>query len=89
MDIAGRHIDETVNGTNAEDVLTQAKARAASELGWKGLFLKAMPTLTFAQEAVRRYNSAFGTEYAIPQTADEFLQLGQDLGYLTVLPDTA
>ncbi len=86
-DIAGRHVDETVTGTSAEDVLAQAKARVAKELGWKGLFLKAMSPLTFAQEAVKRYNSAYETQYAIPQTADEFLRLGQDMGYITIIPE--
>ena len=86
-DIAGRSIDETVTGTNADEVLGQAKARVAKELGWKGLFLHAMPTLTFAQETIRRYNIAYGTHYDLPQNGEEFLKLGQDLGYLTILPD--
>ena len=87
MEMAGRTVDETVTGTDADDVLSQAKARVARELGWKGLFLNAMPTLTFAQEAVRRYNAASGTHYDVPQSADDFLKLGQDLGYFTILPD--
>ncbi len=87
MDVAGRHIDETLTGTDADDILSQAKARVARELGWKGLFLNAMSPLTFAQEAVRRYNNAYKTQYALPQNADEFLTLGQDLNYLTVLPE--
>jgi hypothetical protein len=87
-EIAGRKVDETVIGTDAQDVLAQAKARVAKELGWKGLFLSAMSPLTFAQEAVKRYNSAYGTQYAIPQSPDEFLKLGQDMGYITLLPDS-
>ena len=87
MEAAGRKLDETLTGTDADDILSQAKARVAKELGWKGLFLNAMPTLTFAQEAVRRYNSASGTHYDLPQSADDFLKLGQDLGYFTILPE--
>ena len=87
MDVADRHIDETLTGKDADDILSQAKARVAREMGWKGLFLNAMPTLTFAQEAVRRYNSAYKTQYAMPQSADEFMTLGQDLNYFTVLPE--
>lgn len=87
MDVAGRHIDEVLSGTSADDILGQAKARVARELGWKGLFLNAMPTLTFAQEAVRRYNAAYKTQHPIPQSADEFFALGQELDYLSVLPD--
>lgn len=87
MDVADRHIDETLSGTDASDILSQAKSRVAREMGWKGLFLNAMPTLTFAQEAVRRYNNTYKTQYELPQSADEFLTLGQDLNYLTVLPE--
>lgn len=87
MDVAGRHVDETLTGATADDVLSQAKGRVAKELGWKGLFLNAMSPLTFAQEAIRRYNKAYGTTYAIPRSADEFLHLGQDLGYVTMLAE--
>jgi hypothetical protein len=87
-EIAGRRVDETVTGIDASDVLAQAKARVAKELGWKGLFLNAMSPLMFAQEAVKRYNAAYKTTYAIPSSADEFLQLGQDMGYITILPDS-
>jgi hypothetical protein len=85
MDVAGRQIDETLTGKDADDVLAQAKARVAKELGLKGLFLHAISPLTFAQEAVRRYNGAYGTQYALPQSSDEFLRLGQDLGYVTII----
>lgn len=87
MTIAGRQIDETLTGPDAEDVLTQAKAREARELGWKGLFLNAMTPLGFAQKAVALYNSAHQTTYSLPQTADEFLRLGEDLDYIHILPD--
>ena len=87
LTIADRKIDEVVTGNDAADVLAQAQARVARELGWKGLFVKALSPLGFGQEAVRRYNAAHDTAYAVPQSADEFVQLGQDLGYLTLLPD--
>ncbi len=87
-DVAGRSVDETVTGTDADDVLAQVKARVAKELGWKGMFLKAMSPLAFAQMAVSRYNAAFKTTYAIPESADDFLHLGQDMGYVSLLPDT-
>ncbi len=86
-EIAGRRVDETLTGMSAEDILAQAKDRVAKELGWKGLFLRAWSPLAFGQEAVRRYNHAYRTQYTIPQSADEFLRLGQDLGYITILPD--
>lgn len=87
MMVASRAIDETITGQSADDVLAQAKARVTKELGWKGLFLNALSPLGFAQKAVELYNSAHKTTYASPQSADEFLRLGQDLGYITVLPE--
>jgi len=87
MEVAGRRIDEALTGPNADDVLAQAKARVAKELGWKGLFLSAMTPLGFAQKAVELYNGSHQTKYALPQSADEFLKLGQDLGYIAILPD--
>lgn len=82
LEIAQRRIDEVVSGKDADDVLAQAKARVEKELGWKGMFLKAMSPLGFAQEVVKRYNAGTKSQYAIPQSAAEFLKLGQDLGYL-------
>lgn len=87
MTVAGRAIDETLTGPDADNVLAQAKTQVAKELGWKGLFLNAYSPLGFAQKAVEMYNSAHETTYAAPQSADEFFRLGQDLGYITVLPE--
>ena len=87
MTVAGRAIDETLSGPDADNVLAQAKARVTKELGWKGLFLNALSPLGFAQKAVELYNSAHKTTYSSPQSADEFFRLGQDLGYITVLPE--
>ena len=86
MSIAGRQIDQTLSGTNADDVLEQAKAHVTRELGWKGLFLGAMTPLAFAQKAVELYNGSHQTRYAVPRNADEFLRMGQDLGYITLVP---
>lgn len=87
MSVAGREIDETLDGPNADDVLAQAKARVTKELGWKGLFLNALTPLAFAQKAVALYNSAHKTTYAEPKSAEEFFALGKDLGYITVLSE--
>ncbi len=87
LSLAGRNIDETLTGDNADDILSQAKARVARELGWKGLFLNALSPLSFAQKTVSLYNDAHKTDYASPQNASEYLTLGQQLGYFTFLPD--
>ena len=76
-----------MSGPNADDVLAQAKAQVTKELGWKGMFLHALTPLAFGQKAVELYNSAHKTAYAVPKSADEFFQLGQDLGYITMLPE--
>ncbi|MCW3059701.1 MAG: hypothetical protein ABIY70_19630 [Capsulimonas sp.] len=86
-EIAGRSIDETLAGANADDILAQVKSRVAKELGWKGLFLNAMTPLGFAQEAVKRYNTANQSSYAPPQSASEFVQLGSQLGFVEILPE--
>ena len=87
MEVAGRHIDETLFGPDADDVLAQAKARVTKELGWKGLFLNAFTPLAFAQKAIEMYNSAHKTTYAVPNSAAEFFILGKDLGYIAILPE--
>ena len=87
MNVAGRAIDETLTGADAGDVLAQAKAQVTKELGWKGLFLNALSPLAFAQKAIELYNSAHKTTYAAPKSAEEFFALGQDLGYITILPE--
>ena len=85
LELAGRTIDETLDGGSADDVLVTVKERVERELGWKGVFLKMLSPIGFAQEAVRRLNASAGTNYALPQSADEFLKLGIDLGFVTVL----
>ena len=87
MQVSGRQIDETLSGPDAEDILAQAKAQVTKELGWKGFFLNALSPLAFAQKAIELYNSAHQTSYAVPSSADEFFSLGQDLGYITILPE--
>jgi hypothetical protein len=77
LDIAGRKFREVVTGQNAGELLVHAKARVAKELGWKGL----------AQETVRQYNDAFGTKYALPNSAEEFMTFGESTGYVTVLSE--
>ena len=87
MEVAGHKVDEVLTGPDADNILAQAKAHVAKELGWKGLFLSAMTPLGFAQKAFDLYNSSHKTMYGLPQSADEFLQLGQDLGYIMPILD--
>ncbi len=86
MEVAGRQINEPVEGTDAEDILGQIKDRVTRELGWKGKFLLLLTPQAFAQMAVQRYNAAHKAALPVPATADDFLALGQQMGYVTVLP---
>jgi len=86
MEVAGRQIDEIVAGADAEHILGQIKARVTRELGWKGMFLHSLTPLAFAQMAVQRYNAAYQATLPVPATADDFVALGQQIGYVTLLP---
>ena len=85
FEMGDKKVDEVVDAASADDLLTQAKARVARELGWRGMFLSAMTPLKFAQTAVGMYNERFKTAHPLPQTADEFLRFGEQTGNITVL----
>jgi hypothetical protein len=80
-----RTIRDEVEGKDATEILSLAKSRVMKQLGWKGVFLAPLTPLTFAQEAVRRYNDHFKTNYPAPQSADQFIHFGEQTGSLTVL----
>ena len=85
LELGGRTIHETVSGANAGEIVATVKGHVERELGWKGIFLMAMSPVGFAQEAVRRLNASMNANYALPQTADDFIKLGIDLGIVTVV----
>ena len=67
-------IDETIEGADAADILRQSKVAVAEKLGFlAGAFVRSMGDVQFAQEVVRRYNSAFEKDCALPSTPDEFV----------------
>ena len=87
LSVEGRDVDERVSGDTADDLLVQAKDKVQSAMGWRGLVVAAMSPISFARTAVRIYNEHNNTSYALPDTAEEFISLGVDLGYVTILPD--
>ena len=87
FEVAGKQVDEIAEGASAADLIAQAKARVAKDLGWKGMFLNAMSPLAFAQLAVKMYNEHHKASYPIPQTPEEFVEFGKQTGNLTVLED--
>ena len=87
LNLEGRAIDEQVSGSTADELLGNVKDKVQKALGWKGLVLAAMSPIAFARTAVQLFNERNNSQYALPDTAEEFVKLGVDLGYVTVLPD--
>jgi len=83
--IADRDVDEVVEGRDADSILALAKDRVAREVGWKGLFLKALSPIQFAQLVATKYNEKFGTSYAIPACGDDFIKFGLSTGNVEVI----
>jgi len=50
------------------------------------MFLHALTPLAFAQMAVQRYNASRKADLPVPATPDDFIALGQQMGYVSVLP---
>lgn len=87
LDIEDRHIDETIEAPDALGVLQAAQDKVAKALGWKGLLVRALTPVQFAQEAVKRYNEAKVKNYPLPSTVEEFVEFGKSTGYLTVIDE--
>lgn len=87
VSIEGHDIDEIIEAADIEALVLAARDRVARELGWKGLLLKTLTPLQFAQEAVKRYNESFSKNQPLPQSLDEFLEFGRATGKLTVIQE--
>ena len=82
-------VDEIVEGDTAEAITAKMQARVAQEAGFLiGTVLKRMTPLAFAQEAIRRYNTATKDSAPIPQTCEEFLKTGVSKGFATLIPSS-
>jgi len=81
-------VDEVISGDTAEAIVALMQRRVAQEAGFLvGAVVKRMTPLQFAQEAIRRYNAATKENAPIPQTCDQFLQLGIAKKFATPLPE--
>lgn len=79
-------LDELFSGKNAEEIVRQMQGRVASRVNFvMRLAVNALSPLQFSQETIRRYNDATGKSLPIPQSCEEFLQLGQNEGIVTIL----
>lgn len=79
-------VDEVFVGTTADEVVRAMQQAVAGRLNFlmKPFVLGMSPT-QFAQEVVSRYNDGTGKSVAKPQSAQEFLTLGQAEGIVTFL----
>ncbi len=87
LSIEGNNIDEVIDAPSAEALLVIARDRVAKSLGWKGMIVKAMAPVTFAQEAVKLYNKEYGKSEPLPQSATDFVEFGKRTGNLTVIDE--
>jgi hypothetical protein len=73
--VAGVAVDQLLAGTNAADVLHQAKLLTAKKIGgMKGFVIRKMGDMAFAAKAVSLYNKAEGLPSGPPpKDADAFL----------------
>ncbi|MCC6729180.1 MAG: hypothetical protein IT208_07555 [Chthonomonadales bacterium] len=79
-------VDEAFEGPDAEAIVAAMKARVAARAGFAiRLMVSALSPLRFAQEAVRRYNSATDRTLPIPSSCEEFLTLGVTEGIVVLL----
>jgi len=82
----GIKVNEVVEGANAEGVIAAMQKRVAQEAPFLiAAVVKRMPPLAFAQEATRRYNTAAKDNAPIPNTCEEFVALGVDKGFATLV----
>ena len=79
-------VDEIVEVKDAEEALRRTKQEAAKRAP---LLLRpvvnAMSDLTFAAEAVKRYNGESGRDDKIPTSAQEFLDWAIERGFVTIV----
>ncbi len=79
-------IHEEIEASDAAGVLSRVKAEASARAPWllRGP-IRAMGDLTFAGEAVKRHNQQHKTQYALPSSAQEFLDWAVEHGYVTIV----
>lgn len=81
------HVHETLRGINSEEIVAKLKARVLPELSFPlRLAFSPLSNLRFAQEIVRRYNSAEKKNVALPMSCLEFLEQAAVMGFITIEP---
>jgi hypothetical protein len=79
-------IDEVVEGNGAEEIVAAVQRRVVQEAPFLvAAVIKRMSPLAFAQEATRRYNTATKQTLPIPTTCDEFVKMGVEKNFATLV----
>lgn len=79
-------VNEVVEGADSDAVVAAMQAMVAQKAGFLvGAIVRKMTPLQFAQEATRRYNAATKSDSPIPQTCDQFVQMGIARGFANVI----
>jgi len=85
LSVEGNDVDETIEAASLDALILAMRDRVAADMGWKGLLLKTLTPLQFAQESVKRYNEVYAKNQPLPQSLEEFLDFGQATGKLSVI----
>ena len=85
VSLEGLSVNETFEGSTADEIVGKMKARVARELSFPmKMAVNAMGNLMFVQEVVRRYNDVKKLALPLPKSSDEFLTLAQEQGLATL-----
>ena len=79
-------LDKIFEGVNSEEVVKAMQIEAATHVPFLLRHLvTGMAPLQFVHEIVRRYNDAMKTNLPSPSSCDEFIQIGVNEGFATIL----
>ncbi len=79
------HIDEIIQGADAEEIVARFKARMMPELSFAmRLAVGGMANLRFAQEVVKQYNVQDQGHLPMPSSCEEFLEAAVKIGFVTI-----
>lgn len=78
-------VNELIEGATADQVVAEMQSRTAAKMNFLvAAVVRKMTPLQFAQEATRRYNAAMNDTLPMPQSCDEFVQLGIQKGFASI-----
>ncbi len=79
-------LDKIFTGSNSEEIVKAIQVEAATHAPFLlRKLVTGLPSLQFVREVVRRYNDAMKTNLPSPASCDEFIQIGVNEGFATIL----